>query len=813
MKRFSKIFFSILLIIFLLVCIAWFGFLKPKPLAISVEDRARIALMPLPASLKLNDGRFLIDVNFGHTFQAGSSVKLQKALDRFYKKLEGATQLRFTKTNQTALIINCANFSTQAPSLEDQESYKLTIDADGIELSAISETGILYGLETLWQLVAQVDSQWHLPTAEITDQPRYPWRGLMIDVSRHWITKEAILRNLDAMAAFKMNVFHWHLTDFQGFRIESKVFPKLHEMGSEGNYYSQQEVKEIIDYANDLGIRVIPEFDIPGHSTSWLIGYPVLASGKGPYTLADKYSIGTPIMDPTKEEVYEFLDQFIGEMAVLFTDKYLHIGGDEAMTTEWEQNKSIQEYMLQNGIQDYHQLQSRFNIRINEILKKHGKKMMGWDEIIHPDLPEEEIMVQSWRSQKYLWEAARNNHKAILSAGYYLDHKRSAGFHYSVDPLVIPGAVTIAVDPDNWKSWYCQLEVKSMDVKLDGHLYFFGQGDDLRGISSFMGNTNAFEEVTIEADSSLNFELEGPVGKINYSLKISGDSIMGKARVSFIKIDIKGIRDGGSELDSGQLLPSFDKIKPLTTEQAANILGGEACMWSEMVSDQTLESRAWPRAAAIAEKLWSPQELTTDEKDMYRRLIVQDTKLIELGLMHHAGPAAILLGLAPDTGFAALKILVSLLQEDLLFNRMQIYEPYLSTQDPLNRIVDASQPESYLGSEFNQWVDLWLETKDPEVQHRLETSLTQWSIIEKELKTAFNQSPLLNEVEPHAIHLAQLSQLALGAINGSVFSHEPEILIDTLFANSSKSYGGTLLSVESGLKKIVQNGFKIEPKD
>ena len=143
------------------------------------------------------------------------------------------------------------------------------------------------------------------------------------------------------------------------------------------------------------------------------------------------------------------------------------------------------------------------------------------------------------------------------------------------------------------------------------------------------------------------------------------------------------------------------------------------------------------------------------------------------------------------------------MQEDLLFNRMQIYEPYLSTHDPLNRIVDASQPESYLGYEFNQWVDLWLETKDPEVQHRLETSLTQWSIIEKELKTAFNRSPLLNEVEPHAIHLAQLSQLALGAINGSVFAHEPEILIDTLFANSSKSYGGTLLSVESGLKKIV----------
>ncbi len=797
----------------LLGCIAWFGFLKPKPLAISVEDRTRIALMPLPASLKLTDGRFLIDVDFGHTFQTGSSAKLQKALHRFYKKLAGATQLRFTKTNQTALVINCANFSTQPPSLEDPESYELTIDENGIELSATSEIGILYGLESLWQLVAQVDGQWQLPTAEITDQPRYPWRGLMIDVSRHWITKEAILRNLDAMAAFKMNVFHWHLTDFQGFRIESKVFPKLHELGSEGDYYSQQEVKEIIDYASDRGIRVIPEFDIPGHSTSWLIGYPVLASGKGPYTLADKYSIGTPIMDPTKEEVYEFLDQFIGEMATLFPDKYLHIGGDEVMTTEWEQNESIQEFMLHNGIQDYHELQSRFNIRINEILKKHGKKMMGWDEIIHPDLPEEEILIQSWRNQKNLWSAARNNHKSVLSAGYYLDHKRSAGFHYSVDPLVIPGAVTITVDPNNWSSWYCQLEVKSMDVKLDGHFYFFGQGDDLRGISSFMATANGFEKVIIEADSSFNFELEGPVGKINYHLKISGDSIMGQASMSIIKIDIKGIRDGGSDLASGQPLPSFDKIEPLTTEQAANILGGEACMWSEMVSDQTLESRAWPRAAAIAEKLWSPQALTTDEKDMYRRLIVQDTQLIALGLKHHAGPDAILQGLAPKTDFAALKILVSLLQEDLFFNRMELYKPYLNTHDPLDRIVDASQPESYIGYEFNQLVDLWLETKNPEIQERIETSLTQWSIIEKELKNTFNQSPLLNEVEPHAIHLSQLSQLALGAINGSVFAQNPEILIDTLFANSSKSYGATLLSVESGLKKIVQNGFKLEQKD
>src|SRR5439155_9355749 len=168
------------------------------------------------------------------------------------------------------------------------------------------------------QLVKTSSTGFAVLEVTIQDRPRFAWRGLMIDVARHFIPLDVLKRNLDGMAAVKMNVFHWHLSENQGFRIESKKLPKLHQLGSDGLYYTQDEVRELIAYARDRGIRVIPEFDMPGHSTSWFVGYPELASAAGPYQIERKWGVFDPAMDPTQERTYKFLDQFIGEMAALF---------------------------------------------------------------------------------------------------------------------------------------------------------------------------------------------------------------------------------------------------------------------------------------------------------------------------------------------------------------------------------------------------------------------------------------------------------------------------------------------------------------
>src|SRR5713226_9210852 len=209
-----------------------------------------------------------------------------------------------------------------------------------------------------------------------------------------FIPIDVLKRNLDGMAAVKMNVLHWHLSDDQGFRVESKKLPKLHEMGSEGLYYTQAEIREFIAYAHDRGIRVIPEFDTPGHSRSWFFGYPELASNPGPFTFEPGGA--ESVTDPTREETYKFLDKFIDEMGKLFPDAYFHIGGDEVDGKSWDSNPKTQAFKQAHGMKSNQDLQAYFNQRLQKIVARHHKVMIGWDEILHPDLPKT-IVVQSWR--------------------------------------------------------------------------------------------------------------------------------------------------------------------------------------------------------------------------------------------------------------------------------------------------------------------------------------------------------------------------------------------------------------------------------
>ena len=331
----------------------------------------------------------------------------------------------------------------------------------------------------------------------------------MIDVARHFIPLEVLQRNLDGMEAVKLNVFHWHLSDNEGFRVESHKFPKLQEAGADGEFYTQEEIRDLIAYARDRGIRVVPEFDMPGHSTAWFVGYPELASGAGPYQLERKWGVFDPAMDPTNGKTYKFLNEFIAEMAKLFPDQYFHIGGDEVNGKEWDSNPKIQEFMKSHDIKNNEGLQAYFSQHVQELVVKHGKTPVGWDEILVPGVSKN-IVIQSWRGADSLSAAAKQGYRSILSNGYYIDLGWSAARHYAVDPM------------------------------------------------------------------------------------------------------------GGAAAN-------------LTAEEKERILGGEATMWSEYVNWENIDSRIWPRTAAIAERYWSPQS-TTDVPSLYFRMGSESTRLEWLGL-------------------------------------------------------------------------------------------------------------------------------------------------------------------------------------
>ena len=326
-------------------------------------------------------------------------------------------------------------------------------------------------------------------------------------------------------------------------------------------------MKDVVAYAADRGIRVVPEFDMPGHMTAWFVGHPELASGPGPYQIDRKWGVSHPAMNPTVETTYRFLDRFIGEMVTLFPDKSWHIGGDEVEPTEWKANPAIQAWMKSNKVADAHALQTYFNSRLFALLKKHGREPVGWDEILTPDLPAGAV-IQSWRGTNYLVTAAKQGRQAILSAPYYLDHIKTTTEMYLADPL--------------------------------------------------------------------------PAGH------------------------------------------------DLTPAQQALVLGGEACMWGEYVTSETIDSRLWPRLAGVAERFWSPASVR-DVPDMYRRLEVFSRRLEEVGPVHESHTARMIRRFAAPQDAATLESLLE-------YSRPRGFAGRGTNQfSPLTRLIDAARPDPWNG--------------------------------------------------------------------------------------------------------------------
>lgn len=409
---------------------------------------SELNLMPWPSQVTQQEGSLAVD-HLPRIELHGGDERVHRALDRFARDLSVRTGVPFNRhfsgtPDGPPFVIHCAGPGLRIQVLEEDESYRLVVDGKGIELTAANPLGIMHGLETLLQLVESGGVGWDIPYVRIEDQPRFPWRGLMIDVSRHFMPLSAIERNIDGMAAVKLNVLHLHLSDDEGFRVESRRCPRLTDTASDGLFYTQNQVRELISYARYRGVRVVPEFDVPGHAVSWLVAYPHLASGPAPQGLVrSQHDDLRPPLDPTQEATYKLLDTVFGEMERLFPDKDFHIGGDEVSGRYWQRDEHIQAWMRSHNVKDNHALQTYFTKRVQQIVHRHGKDMEGWDEILDGDLPKGSL-IQSWRGPESVANAARMGYKTVLSAGYYLDLMYPASMHYGVDPMTGESATLTA---------------------------------------------------------------------------------------------------------------------------------------------------------------------------------------------------------------------------------------------------------------------------------------------------------------------------------------------------------------------------------
>jgi len=411
-----------------------------------------LSLMPWPKEVSIQPGFVPVTGSFSVAISGpgAGDARVVHAIPRLLARITRQTGIPIppAPASENALLaIVVAEAGHSGPqNLGDNERYSLTVAENRIQLNADTPLGVLRGIETLLQLIRETPATpgvapgFSIPNVVIHDDPRFPWRGLSFDVSRHFMPVAVVKRTIDGLAAVKLNVLHWHLSDDEGFRVESKKFPKLQELGSDGMYYTQDEIRDVIAYAADRGLRVVPEFDMPGHSSSFLAAYPELGTGPGPFHVAHTHEPEPDFaMDPTKESTYEFLDSFIEEMTALFPDEYFHVGGDEVSPKRWLADSHIKAFMQEHKMTKGAELQAYFSKRVIGLVIKHGKHPVGWDEVLNPDLPKTAV-VQSWRGQQSLWKAAKEGYQGLLSAGLYLDLSYPASYHYAIDPMKAPAS-------------------------------------------------------------------------------------------------------------------------------------------------------------------------------------------------------------------------------------------------------------------------------------------------------------------------------------------------------------------------------------
>lgn len=666
-------------------------------------------LMPWPQKITLNEGGFTLNKDFKVNISGNPNSRIFVGATNFLRRLDGRTGLFFeqgfiTKINEAPeaqLQINCVRNGKIG--LYEDESYQLEIQPNKITINATTDLGALHALETLLQLLQNNSTSFYLPTATITDLPRFTWRGLMIDAARHFQPVAVIKRNLDAMAAVKMNVFHWHLVDDQGWRIEMKKHPKLTQMASDGNYYTQEEIKNIVKYADERGILVVPEIDVPGHATAILTAYPEIGSktvvyqantGENKnqsatlttYNLERNAGIFTPTLDPSNPKTYQLLSEIFDEVCPLFSGNYFHIGGDENEGKDWDSNPKIQEFKKKNKLANNHELQTYFTMQLIPMLKKHHKELMGWEEIMTKNMSKEAI-IHSWKgpnegvsSGGSLMAAAKNGYKTVLSNGYYIDLMQSVQDHYFNDPI--------------------------------------------------------------------------------------------------------------------------PKNTVLTTEEKARILGGEATMWSELATPSNIDSRIWPRTAAIAERLWSDENVT-DINNLRKRLKIVSFRLEELGITHHTSKELILRNVSNNQKTDALLAFSNICEPLKIYSRNTDGTEY-KMYSPFTLFADACTPDAFDALDFDTAVNNYLETKSIKNQIVVTDFLKNWIAMNTSLINLSANAPLVQPILPLSKSLSDLSEQLLLVLEKEQ-SVSAQVLNDLLVQSNSKNHADVELAVCNSLKKLIQS--------
>lgn len=644
-------------------------------------------LMPWPKEITKNSAKFLINSDVTISINtADTSGRVRNAAVNFLRRLSNRTGVFLNEgfpltSNKGSIQIYFKEVTTL--DINTNESYTLDIDENSIQIKSKTDVGAIRALSTLLQITQNNESEYFFPGIHIKDTPRFVWRGLMIDVSRHFQPIHVLKRNLEAMASVKMNVFHWHLTDDQGFRIESKIYPKLQELASDGQYYTHEQIKELVAYADKLGIRVIPEIDVPGHASALLTAYPELGSQKGYSYAIERFSgVFDPTLDPTNEKTYEFLENLFTEITPLFPDHYFHIGGDENEGKHWDENKQIQAFKKEHNLKTNHDLQTYFNIKLEKILFKLDKKLMGWDEILTPSTPTTSV-IHSWRGthegleQSTLIEAAQKGYQAVLSAGYYIDRMLPVEHHYNVDPI--------------------------------------------------------------------------------------GDAI-------------------------------------LTNEERKRILGAETTMWSELVTPLTIDSRIWPRTAAIAERYWSPKKIK-DVPLMKKRLKIVSINLEELGITHIKNRDLILRNLTNNQDISALKILSNICEPLKVYERNKDGIEYKSFS-PFTLFADACVVNAKDAESFNSLTSKFIKDSDSDLTELL-TLLKLWSN-NHEVFSKLKKNPKMSTLHQLSESLSEASKVLLKSLETKSINNSDIEILNTHLNILSQSHVDVEVVITKALKDIAK---------
>lgn len=661
----------------------------------------QLNLMPWPQNIQLKTGIFKLDKNFKINISGEVNDRIFIGSTNFLRRLDGRTGLFLsqgfiTKTNQepsAQLQITCQRKGIIG--IYEDESYTIEITSDKININAVTDIGALHALETVLQLLQNNSTFFYFPNIKISDFPAFTWRGLMIDAARHFQPVAVIKRNIDAMAAVKLNVFHWHLVDDQGWRIELKNNVKLTTLASDGNYYTQDEIKSIVKYADERGILIVPEIDVPGHATALLTAYPHIGSkyrkdsneqSQATYTIERNSGIFTPTLDPSNPETYVILSAIFDEVCPLFPSKYFHIGGDENEGKDWDANPMIQKFKEKNNLKSNHELQSFFTMKLIPMLKKHNKVMMGWEEIMTDELPKQTI-IHSWKGSnegtlagQSLINAVKNGYKTVLSNGFYIDLMQSVNDHYSA--------------------------------------------------------------------------------------------------------------------------PIIPKEAKLSKEEEQRVLGGEATMWTELANAQNIDSRIWPRTAAIAEVFWSKQE-DLDILSMNKRLKHVSNTLEELGITHIRNRSVILRNVANYQNIETLEEFANLCEPLKIYSRNKGGTEY-QTYSPLTLFADACSADASEAVNFNNAVKNYLKIKNEENLIIITKYFKKWIDLETSLTQLSNNAPLVQPILPLSQSLANLSKEFLLVLEENK-SFNAEVMNDLYKQCNSKNHADVELAVCSGLKEMIDN--------